>query len=121
MEDKKMNKFKIGLAAIAIVSLPGCGTTGSVLKMGPDTYRVSASKHNMVGGAPAAESDALSSANAYCEKHGKEVLVTNSASDFDRPFYTYTATFQCLGANDPGLHRPNYRPAPSLIIEDNRK
>ena len=111
---------KLCLGAALILSVQGCGTTGSVLKMGPDTYRVSASKHNMAGGAPAAESNALNLANSYCERQGKEVLVTSTSSDFDRPFYTYSATFQCLSANDPGLHRPHYKPAPTTVIEDRR-
>lgn len=111
---------KLWLGAVLILSVQGCGTTGSVLKMGPDTYRVSASKHNMAGGAPAAESNALNLANSYCEKQGKEVLVTGTSSDFDRPFYTYSATFQCLSANDSDLHRPHYKPAPTTVIEDRR-
>lgn len=113
--------YKLILPLIVVGMLQGCGTTGGVSKMGPDTYRVSASKHNMAGGAPSAESNALNLANAHCEQLGKEVLVMNTTADFDRPFYTYTATFRCLNSGDPGLHRPDYVPAPTTIIEDRRR
>jgi len=116
-----MKAYIFGLTALAAIGMTGCGTTGGIMKMGPDTYRVSASKHNMTGGAPGAESDALRLANAHCEQLGKEVLVTGTSSDFDRPFYTYTATFQCLSIGDPDLHRPKYAPAPTTVIEDRRR
>lgn len=116
-----MKPYKAGLIVATAAILQGCGSTGSVLKMGPDTYRVSVSRHNMAGGSPAAETAALQSANAYCQSLGKEVLVTNTSSDFDRPFYDYTATFQCLNSGDPGLHRPHYTPTPTTVIEDRRK
>lgn len=116
-----MQPSKAGLIIATMVILQGCGSTGSVLKMGPDTYRVSASRHNMAGGSTAAEADALQTANSHCQGLSKEVLVTNTSSDFDRPFYNYTATFQCLNSDDPGLHRPQYRPAPTTVIEDRRQ
>lgn len=115
-----MTLLKLCAVAVLGVGLSACGTTGGVLKMGPDTYRISTSKHNMAGGAPGAESDALTKAEAHCVAMGKEVLVISTSSDFDRPFYNYTATFRCLDANDPGLQRPTYRPAPTTIIEDRR-
>lgn len=104
-----------------IVLLTGCGTTGEAMKMGPDTYSVSASKHNMSGGAPAAQNNALSMANAKCESLSKELLVLNTASSFDRPFYTCSLTFRCLSKGDPELTRPSYSKEPDVVIEDKRK
>ena len=97
--------------------LSACGTTGKVLTLGPDTYRVSASKHNLSGGAPEAEANALESAASYCTAQGKQLLVSNMSSGFNRPYYTYTATFHCLSAGDPELRRPVYQSAPDLVIQ----
>lgn len=97
--------------------LSACGTTGKVLTLGPDTYRISASKHNLSGGAPEAEANALQSAESFCISKGKQVLVTNMSSGFDRPYNTYTATFRCLAAGDPDLRRPVYQPAPDMVIQ----
>lgn len=106
----------IGYFAVATL-LTACGTTGKVLTLGPDTYRISASKHNLSGGAPEAEANALESANTFCTSKGKQVMVTNMSSGFDRPFYTYTATFRCLAVGDPELRRPVYESAPDMVIQ----
>lgn len=105
------------VSAVLAATLAGCGTTSKVLTLGPDTYRVSASKHNLSGGAPEAEANALKSAESFCTSRGKQLLVSNMSSGFDRPFYTYTATFRCLGAGDPDLRRPIYQSTPDLIIQ----
>ena len=88
--------------------------------MGPDTYSVTASKHNMSGGAAAAQTNALSLANNKCETLSKEVLVVNTSTSFDRPFYTYSVTFRCLEKGDSQLARPSYKKEPDVIIQDNR-
>jgi hypothetical protein len=111
-----MKLLSIGLFAIS--ALAGCGSTGGVMKLGPDTYTVTASKHNFAGGAPSAQSNALEMANAYCEGIGREVMVKNTTTGFDRPMYTYSVTFQCLNKGDASLVRPNYRPAPNVVIEN---
>jgi hypothetical protein len=80
----------------AAVLMSACASSSGVLPMGPDTYRVSASRHNMAGGEPAAQATALRSAEAHCTRNGRELLVTHTASSFERPLYTFTATFQCL-------------------------
>ena len=107
----------IAALAVSVLVLSGCGSTSKVLNLGPDTYRVTASKHNMSGGAPAAEEAALQSASQHCVDSGKNIYVTNTTSSFDRPFYSYSVNFRCLSAGDPDLQRPSYRSAPDLIIE----
>lgn len=104
-----------------IVLLTACGSTGTVMKLGPDTYIISASKHYTSGGV-VAQQNALEAANNYCVSLGKEVLVKNMAngSEVSGTFATHTVTFQCLSKNDPELSRPTYRPVPNLVIE-NRK
>lgn len=89
--------------------------------MGPDTFTVSAQKHNMAGGAPEAQSNALASANAHCAGLGKELMVKNTSSSFERPFYSYSVTFQCLAKNDPALTRPTYTKTPDVVIENRTK
>lgn len=106
----------IGYLMVA-AAVSACGSTGKVLNLGPDTYRISASKHNLAGGAPEAEANALESAGAFCTSRGKQVMVTNMTSGFDRPFYTYQATFRCLAAGDPELRRPVYESAPDMVIQ----
>ena len=86
------------------------------MKLGPDTYTVSASKHYTSGGA-VAKTNALQAANKYCETIGKEVLVTNTQDGFDVPFYTSSVTFNCLDRADPQLKRPVYRKSPDVLIE----
>ncbi len=111
--------MKIALLVTSVSLLvAGCGSTGGVMKLGPDTYTVTASKHNFAGGAPSAQSNALEMANAHCEGMGKEVLVKNTTSGFDRPMYTYSVTFQCLNKTDPSLVRPSYKQAPNVVIEN---
>lgn len=102
---------------LALVALTGCSSSSGVLPMGPDTYSVSASEHNMSGGAPVAQATALREANDYCAQRGKELLVTNASTSFSRPFFSYEATFRCLQPGDPALTRPAYRQAPDVIIE----
>jgi hypothetical protein len=109
------------LAVGFVALLTGCGSTGTVMKLGPDTYIISASKHYTSGGT-VAQQNALEAANTYCVGLGKEVLVKNMAngSEGNGTFYTHTVTFQCLNKNDPDLARPTYRPTPNIVIE-NRK
>lgn len=109
--------MRLIICAVFATALAGCGTTSKVLTLGPDTYRISASKHNLSGGAPEAEANALESANTFCTSRGKQVLVSNMSSGFDRPYYTYTATFRCLTAGDPDLRRPTYQSAPDMVIQ----
>jgi hypothetical protein len=114
-------KNRIAASLFACTFIAGCASTSGVLPLGPDTYRVSASRHNMSGGSPAAQSDALTSAQAHCAGLGKEMLVTNTSSSFERPHYSFTATFRCLKQGDPALVRPSYEQAPDVVIQDRRK
>lgn len=112
-------KFASGLISVSIL-ISGCGTTGDVVKLGPDTYTVTASKHYTSGGA-VAKTNALQAANKYCDELGREVLVTNTQDGFDVPFYTSSVTFNCLDKTDPQLRRPTYRKSPDVVIENNAR
>ena len=110
-------KRLISVSMIAL--LTGCGSTGLVMKLGPDTYTVSASKHYTSGGA-VAKTNALEAANNYCTELGKEVLVKNITDRFDPPFFSYSVNFQCLSKTDPELVRPTYKPAADIVIENQK-
>jgi hypothetical protein len=106
----------IALSLLSMMILSACGSTGTVMQMGPDTYTVTASKHNMSGGASDAQNNALASATAYCSSMGKDLLVKNAFSSFERPYYSYSITFRCLAESDPALKRPTDRKSPDTGI-----
>lgn len=97
----------------------GCGLrtyNSSVLEVGPDTYFVSANDLNI----SIATKEALTLANDYCKKLGKEILVTEKKSRIElRSFYE--VTFMCLNKNDYELTRPKYEKTPDVIIENRVK
>ena len=105
------------LLPLSVVALAGCGTTGAVMSVGPDTYMVTAQKHNLAGGLSSAQSNALEQANAKCAEEDKKLIVTNTTTDFDRPMYTFSATFRCLSRGDRDLTRPTYQQSPDVVIE----
>ena len=111
------NLFKLLAAGCAGALLTACGSTGGVMKLGPDTYTVSASKHYTSGGA-VAKTNALEAANMHCIAMGKELLVGNMTNSHEPPFYTSSVNFNCFSKGDPQLTRPTYRPAPNVLIEN---
>ena len=61
--------------------LTACGSTGGVMKLGPDTYTLSASKHYTSGGA-VAETNALEAANVFALPGGISGLLSDTQSKF---------------------------------------
>ena len=55
----------------------GCASTGSVSKVGMDTYTVSAYRSATLGGITGARGIAVEEAGAFCAKLEKKVLVKN--------------------------------------------
>ncbi len=108
------------LASFVLVLLGACGSTGGVMKLGPDTYTVSASKHYTSGGA-VAKTNALEAANTHCLQLGKELLVTNTTDGYNGTFYTHSVIFNCLEKGDPKLTRPTYKKTPDVVIENINK
>ena len=91
----KMGLMKKSFLILFALLLVSCGTTGKAVKIGPDTYTVTASKHNFAGGAPEAKNNALSLASNHCKSLNKELLVTNATQSFDGPMYNYSVVFSC--------------------------
>jgi hypothetical protein len=53
---------------------------------------------------------------------GKQVLVTNIQTTPGYPGAgSADVVFRCLASGDPALQRPDYRPAPSVVIQDQRR
>lgn len=103
--------------------LSGCNTDTGVLPMGPDTYTMSVHKAPILGGADAAESQALKEANQYCLSQNRRFEPTQT-EEKSVPFEArngptvFSLTFQCLSADDPSLQRPNLQPTPDVVIEN---
>ena len=106
------------LLPLSVATLAGCGSTGAVMSVGPDTYMVSADKHYLSGGEASAKTNALGQANKKCVDEGKQVVVNNVSSTRGVPFSTATVTFQCLSPGDRDLRRPSYQQSPDIVIEN---
>ena len=68
----------VSVAIVSAVGISACKTPSSNLsELGPGTYRVSTSAPTARGGSVEAKRIALSEADAFCAKSGKEAFVTN--------------------------------------------
>jgi len=116
--------MKTFLLILLAAVLSACAQSSGILKMGPDTYSITAYASIVRGAESGAKRTAIKDATEYCTSQGKEILVTNiSCGGNPRPFHNGAEcdiTFQCLDKNDPELKRPHYRYAPSAVIEDRR-
>lgn len=113
--------MKTSIAMVAAALLVGCASNSGALKIGPDTFTVTATRQSIAGGAAGAQASALKEANRQCESMGREVMVTDTAAGFERPYNRYSVTFRCLHAVDPTLRRPNLETRPDVVIEDRRQ
>lgn len=114
------NRVFLGIVVLIAMAASGCGTSrygkgsslcdSDIIKVGPDTYRADGS----CGGGEEARD-----AGIFCERMGKEVLVTNMRGYGDSG--KNQTIFRCLAKGDSGYRRPDYQPAPNVIIQDNRQ
>ena len=98
----------------------GCITPSSVMKIGPDTYTISATATRNYALSKARQM-AYESAGKHCELLGKQFMLVNentvsSAEDRDT---TINLTFRALDKDDPMYTRPEMRP--DVVIEDQRE
>jgi hypothetical protein len=98
---------------LAAFALAGCQTTGSTgpMSLGPDTYRINASRGLIAGGNTAAEKEALDEANRFCAQQNKQFVAIGtyekgSAGIVLNANGGYQLDFRCLNSGDPGLVRP---------------
>ena len=82
--------------------LATCAQSSGVLKMGPDTFSVSAAAAPARGGSSEARKIALTEANQYCAQIGKEIIVTNVGTATTNIYGAGSAevTFRCLDKGD---------------------
>jgi hypothetical protein len=69
------------LAAVFLVCLAGCAWQSEALKVGPDTYQVSANASQARGGVAGAQGMALKNANKKCDSLGKSITVTDTKTE----------------------------------------
>ena len=108
---------QVFLFLICAVSLISCATSTGVLKLGPDTYKMSAYSSPARGGTSDAEVKVLSTAEEYCNKQGKELLVQHTKFQGE----SFEAVFHCLDKNDPSYKRPVYQQDPAIVIKNETK
>jgi hypothetical protein len=82
----------VSVGVVSAVDISACRTPSSeVVKLGPDTYRISTSAPPVRGGSVEAKRIALSQADDFCSKIGKETFVT----DFKTSKNNAEVNFRC--------------------------
>ena len=109
-------------ALLAATVIAGCVSTSLPLEVGRDTYSVSATADGLRAAASARQS-AFEAGREMCAKQGKRFMLVSETTSRTRMGIdtTVDVTFRCLHENDPEYTRPSVRPAPDVIIEDQRK
>jgi len=69
----------------SVLALNECAVTHEAVKVGPDTYQVSAVAAPARGGVAGAEQMAVARANKKCDSLGKEIAVTNVETGHEFP------------------------------------
>jgi hypothetical protein len=88
---------------MSAVNVSACTTPSSdVSKLGPDTYNISTSAPAVRGGSVEAKRIALSEADAFCAKSGKQAFMTNFKTSKNHA----EVTFRCEEENQPMLQKP---------------
>jgi len=68
-----------------LLLISGCAMTYDAVKVGPDTYQVSAVAAPARGGIAGAENMAMENANKKCAAMGKNITVTNMETGHEFP------------------------------------
>lgn len=102
------------------ILLMGCAASPDVQKLGPDTFLISSQVMFGPNKANSARAEALRSAEEFCLKQGKEVLVDEYRSTGHAMSLTGDSQvrFKCLDKGDRDLKRPTFRQTPDLVIEN---
>jgi hypothetical protein len=64
---------------------------------------------------------ALKSANAFCDKLGKKMLIRRTDTANSINYASMNLIFSCVNENDPEYQRPDLHKDATTIIEDRRK
>src|SRR5262245_3238584 len=90
------------MISISAVILSRCTESSGVLKLGPDAYTISASAPPGRGGSAEAQRIALSGANEFCAKGGKEIHVI----ELKVSAYNADLIFRCVDKGVPKFEQP---------------
>ncbi|MCP5208314.1 MAG: hypothetical protein H7A01_13995 [Hahellaceae bacterium] len=93
-----------------IFLLEGCASSSGVLEMGPNSYSISVAASPARGGSAGAKRMAYKEAVEHCESMGKQILVSNHATNTTNYAGAGESelTFSCLGSDDTDIKSPNY-------------
>lgn len=113
--------FKSTIARVALCSLllivSACTSSG-IVKVGPDTYSISAYHDYSFTGA---KQMAYKEANAYCAQEERLLLTIGTSQQQNRvagiPTSNFELDFRCLEEDDPELHRPTLKKVPDVVIQ----
>jgi len=113
--------MKYVISTVALV-LAGCAvSTSEVIPAGKDSYLVTG---GAFGGMEAGQSlpAAMKTANAYCTKQGKFMVIRREDTGGSAGFGGERANliFSCVTADDPEYKRPDLHTDPTTVIEDTR-
>ena len=93
----------VSLGILSAANIFACRTSSSEFsQLGRDTYNISTSAPSARGGSIEARKIALSEADAYCAKSGKQAFVT----DFKTSKNHAEVTFRCEEEGQPKLQQP---------------
>jgi hypothetical protein len=93
----------VSIGFVAALDISACGTPSSdVIKLSPDTYKISTSVPPVRGGSVEAKRMALSQAGEFCAKSGKEAFVI----DFKTSENHAEANFHCVDKGRRRDHQP---------------
>jgi len=82
--------------ALVCLAFGGCAWQSEALKVGDDTYQVSANASPARGGITGAREMALRNANSKCDSLGKSITVVDMKSEYASPANgVATITFTC--------------------------
>ena len=91
-----LRTFGLMAGIIVAQALLGCASNYDAVKVGPDSYQVTATASPAHGGMRGAQQLATAGANKKCESLGKSVKVTNVAAVHDYPATDLAiVTFTC--------------------------
>ncbi len=101
---------KTTLALLAVITLAGCSTltggktSGVVMQIGKDSYTVRTLSQNSTS---AAKQEALTLANAACQKQTRSVMLTNEVTGIEEGTGQrfYDLNFMCLNSGDTDFQR----------------
>lgn len=112
---------KWGIIASCVGLLAGCVSTSDVLEVGRDTYSVSSTSDGYRSAAAARE-HAFQAGAAKCSGMGKHFMLVNESTARTRMNIdtTTNVVFRCLSADDPAYVRPDVKPAPNMVIENQK-